>query len=451
VANLRVLALDHFFDQDLRALEAHPRLNVRRFPYQRLRGPALRMLGGDVATELDTYNRTDLERARRRYAAWLVDEVRRLYLEQAFDVIVLPSDTFFYVRSLPDAAHALGIPVVVVQKETTVSVGTMQVHSADMRAAAPFISDFMTVCSERHMEFWLRAGAEPSLIQVTGQPRFDMYAVQTSRPPTPRPRVLLLSYALDAYVPRVGRAPRPSTWQQLRDETETVLLTAARSGTCEVIVKCHPQQNQRAEVARLAREAGATWRHGFSVAEADADPRELIVAADAIVGFQTTALYEAVAARKPVVYAAWGKEYEQFRERLIPFEAAPEGCLRQASSAENLVALMQDVPALPGPSCAAWYEQALGRIDGHATERVADRLEAVAAAWPAGSARNDLDRRRRRFAATFLARSVAAEAVWTIATPLAEMTGQQRRVARRREQARQSRGMATASLRSRKD
>lgn len=200
---LRVLALDHFFDQDLRALEAHPRLSVRRFPYQRLRGPALRILGNDVATGLDTYNRADLEPARRRYAAWLVDEVRRLYLEQAFDVIVLPSDTFFYVRSLPDAAHALGIPVVVVQKETTVSVGTMQQHSADMRVAAPFLSDFMTVCSERHKEFWLRAGTDGSLIQVTGQPRFDMYARQQAGPSRPRPRVLLLSYALDAYVPRV--------------------------------------------------------------------------------------------------------------------------------------------------------------------------------------------------------------------------------------------------------
>jgi hypothetical protein len=448
---LRVLALDHFFDQDLRALAAHPRLNVRRFPYQRLRGPALRMLGTDVATGLDTYNRTDLEPRRRRYTAWLFGEVRRLYLEQAFDVIVLPSDTFFYVRSLPDAAHALDIPVVVVQKETTVSVGTMQVHSADMRAAAPFISDFMTVCSDRHKEFWLRAGAEQSLIQVTGQPRFDMYATQQSRPLTPRPRVLLLSYALDAYVPRVGRQPRPSTWKQLRDDTEAVLLTAARSGACDVIVKCHPQQNQRAEEARLARDAGTAWGKGFSVAAIDADTRGLIVTADAVVGFQTTALYEAVAARKPVVYAAWGTEYERFRGRLIPFEAAPDGCLRHASSAENLVALLQDMRAQPGPACAAWYETALGRIDGHATERVAARLEAVAAAWPAGAARHDLDLGRRRFAAKLLARSVAAEAVWTIAAPVAEIIGQQRRVARRRDLARNGRRMASATLRRHKD
>src|ERR1700681_4744292 len=114
---VRVLAMDHYFDQDLRSLEAHPRLEVRRFPYQRLRRPALRMMGKEVGTGLVAYNRPELQTARERYAAWLTREVRRLFLERPFDLIVLPSDTFFYVRSLPDAAHSLGIPVVVVQKE----------------------------------------------------------------------------------------------------------------------------------------------------------------------------------------------------------------------------------------------------------------------------------------------------------------------------------------------
>ncbi|MGA7988065.1 MAG: hypothetical protein WCB51_06665 [Candidatus Dormiibacterota bacterium] len=448
---VRILALDHYFEQDLRALEAHPRLSVRRFPYQRLRRPALRMLGGDVATGLDIYNRPGLAAARRRYAAWLADEVRRLYLEQAFDVIVLPSDTFFYVRSLPQAAHALGIPVVVVQKETTVAVGTMQAHSALIRSAAPFISDFMTVCSDRHREFWLRAGAEPALIEVTGQPRFDIYAAPGSRARLSLHRVLFLSYALDAYVPRVGSEARPSTWKQLRDETEAVLLNAARDGGCEVIVKCHPQQNVRAEEERLARAAGTLWGKHFSIAKPDADTRTLIATADIVVGFQTTALYESVAARKSVIYAAWGDQYERFRERLIPFESAPGGCLRRASSAEELARFLDGTVPDPDVPCAPWYEEALGHIDGHATDRVADRLEAVAEAWPAGAARTGLERGRRRYAAGLLARSMAAEAVWTLATPAARLAGQQRRVARRRNDARQGRTMATATLRRRGD
>ena len=100
-----VLALDHFFDQDLRSLEAVPQLDVRRFPYQRLRRRALRILGDSVGRGLVAYNDPALAHARGRYAAWLAREVQRLYLEKPFDVMVLPSDTFFYVRTLPAAVH----------------------------------------------------------------------------------------------------------------------------------------------------------------------------------------------------------------------------------------------------------------------------------------------------------------------------------------------------------
>jgi hypothetical protein len=50
--------------------------------------------------------------------------------------------------------------VVVVQKETTISPDTMEDHSLIVGEFAPFVSDYMTVCSERHREFWLRAGVD---------------------------------------------------------------------------------------------------------------------------------------------------------------------------------------------------------------------------------------------------------------------------------------------------
>lgn len=443
---VRVLALDHFFDQDLRALEAHPRLDVRRFPYQRLRGPAMRMMGADVATGLLAFARPELEPARRRYAAWLVGEVRRLYLERAFDVIVLPTDTLFYVRSLPQAAHALGIPVVVVQKETTISAATMESHSALMRGLAPFAADLMTVCSERHREFWLRTGADGDRLVVTGQPRFDIYASpQPGRQERPQ-RVLFLTYQLDAYVPGAGSGRGWRTWEPLRDATESVLLDAVRSGSCEVVVKCHPQQDRHSEAARLSRRAGSMWNRGVSIAAPDADTRELIVAASVVVGFQTTGLYEAAAARRSVVYAAWGEAYERFRDKLIRFDEAPTGCLQHAQTAEELAAFLANPTPSPDAPCAAWYEEALGAIDGHATDRVAERLAAVAAAWPAGDARRALEKRRRPFAAGLLARSLAAEAVWTAAVPVARLAGEQRRVAVRRRRAREGRALAAAAL-----
>lgn len=442
---LRVLALDHFFDQDLRALEGHPQLDVRRFPYQPLRRRALRIMGDAVARGLTEYDQVSAE-ARGRYAAWLERDLRRLYLEWAFDVLVLPSDTFFYVRTLPSAAHRLGLPVVVVQKETTISQATMETFSKELAAAAPFVSDFMTVCSDRQREFWTRAGANPELIEITGQPRFDVYASSPHGTPTPLKRVLFLTYALDAYVPGAGRGDGSNTWESLRGETEAELIEQVRTGRCEVIVKCHPQQDHGAEARRLSAVAGSAWKHGLTLADQDADTRELIMAADVVVGFQTTALYEAVAAGRTVIYAAWGDAYERHRDGLIPFDRAPVDCVRHARSAQMLATLLTEQTSPRSSGCETWYEWALGVVDGRSTDRVADRLATVAAAWSATDARRDLDGRRRGFAVGLLARSLATEAVWTAAIPAASAFGQQRRVALRRHQARRTRRIATKTL-----
>jgi hypothetical protein len=444
---VRVLALDHYFDQDLRALEAHPRLDVRRFPYQRLRAPALRALGSEVARGLHAFNDPARAAARRRYATWLEGEVRRLYLERAFDVIVLPSDTFFYVRALPAAAHRLGLPVVVVQKETTVSEATMETFSAELGSEAPFISDCMTVCSDRQREFWIRACAGGDRIDVTGQPRFDVYASSTAPPASARRRVLFLSYALDAYVPGAGRGKGLRTWEALRDATESALVECARAGTCEVIVKCHPQQDRRAMARHLTGLLGAAQPRRVTIADPDSDTRELINSADVVVGFQTTALYEAVASRREVIYAAWGDAYERYRSGLIPFHDAPRECVRHAESREMLVAMLTDDLIPAATACASWYEAALGRIDGRATDRVATRLATVAKEWSPTEERRALDVHRRRYAMGLLARSLTAEALWTAALPVAHIAGEQRRVAIRRRRAAEGRSLAASTLR----
>jgi CDP-Glycerol:Poly(glycerophosphate) glycerophosphotransferase len=443
---VRVLALDHFFDQDLRSLESVPQLDVRRFPYQRLRRRALRIMGDPVGRGLVAYNDPALAHARGRYAAWLAREVQRLYLEKPFDVMVLPSDTFFYVRTLPAAVHRLGVPVVVVQKETTISQATMETFSREVGAAAPFISDFMTVCSERQREFWVRAGADAGVIEVTGQPRFDVYATAKEESPSTPRHVLFLTYALDAYVPGAGRGDGSPAWQSLREETEAALLDQVRAGACEVVVKCHPQQDRAAEARRLAALAGPLWKRGISIAAQDADTRDVIMAADVVVGFQTTALYEAVAARRNVIYAAWGDAYERHRAGLIPFDSAPSGCVRHAQSQDELRALLTAPPPPHLESCEPWYEEALGVVDGKSADRVAARLTAIATAATPTELRNDLDRRRRRYAIGLLARAGAAEAVWTAALPAAAVTGQQHRVAARRRRARDDRRIATRTL-----
>lgn len=442
---LKLLALDHYFDQDLRALEAHPDLDIRRVGFDRLRRTAVRMMGDEVARDLKTFASPRLANGRKRYARWLHREVRRLYLERGFDMIVLPSDTFFYVRALPEAAHALGIPVVVVQKETTLSPDWIESFHQIVRRYAPFICDYTTVCSEDQRDFWIRCGAAPEIVEITGQPRFDLH---TSAPPPPTGKhkiILFFSYELDAYVPGTGSGMGWDTWEPLRSATEQVLVDLARGGAAKVIIKAHPQQNIGSDGERLRAAAGEAWNDNLVFADPNADARELIHKANVVVGFQTTALFEAVAAGRPTIYAAWGPRYEEMKAEMVPFHEAPEDCLQRAESAEHLRTLLSmDLPIPSG--CRDWYELALGPIDGLATERTAQALLKVGALFPLTPERQALDERRRLFAIRTWLKSLVEEIFWTIARPVAALLDRELGVLARRRRASEARRQAALSV-----
>lgn len=397
---VRVLALDHFSGQDRDALVAAGgnAFAWRTIPYWRFRDPANELFPPEVREGLESWTRPELELPRRAFAAWCRRELARLYLEWPFDVLLLPSDAFYYVRSLPDACHELGIPVFVAQKETTITDYSMVEHASQVRAFAPFVSDRMTVCSDRHKRFWVEAGTDPCSIDVTGQPRFDVYAEPASAASTgARRTVLFLSYEPDAYL--LDAADRAVGWLDLRDETERILYESTDDGW-DVVVKLHPLQDREREAAAIAAKVGANPR--VRLAAENADTRQLIRAADAVVGFQTTALYEAMAADKPIAYTAWGSAYEQFVSLLIPFEQRSD-LLQVMRSPDELTAWLRSPPPVEPEQRElrlAYVEEMLGPFDGKASERTLEAIRREAETWSALAARS---RRRRKLDRTRVA------------------------------------------------
>jgi hypothetical protein len=199
-----------------------------------------------------------------------------------------------------------------VQKETTISPYTMQVHSKTIGTHYPFVSDYMTVCSARQKQFWTNAGAPADKIEITGQPRFDFYhqpdrwqpleALGTPKLPG-RKRILMLSYMLGAYIPIADFESGKLSWAPLRNQTEDVLLELVQRGDYQLLVKPHPQQ-ALADVAAIEKKLARASRVAGDalLVPASADTRHLLAAADVIVGFQTTALLEALLLDRNVIY-----------------------------------------------------------------------------------------------------------------------------------------------------
>ena len=371
--NLRILALDHFFDQDLAALRAalEPGESLTIVPYQRLYRIAKRVFPQEAFTGVAAAMDSRYAQAWRRYlpkvnriADWWIAAYRPT-------VLVLPSDAIFYVRPLIERFGVHGIPTAVVQKETTISPMVMDDHARAVATSVPFMSDVMTVCSERQRDFWVRAGSDPARIRVTGQPRFDVYSHPSRGGTGAATRTLLyFSYEDVAYLPSDTGQPYEGTWRDLRRETEQEL--AAATPRWRVVAKRHPQQT-----------ASESWL-GASVEHPSqgADTRQLVLEADVVVGFQTTALFEAMAAGRPVIYAAWGPVYEQAKPMLIPFESY-EGAVLCATSRTKLRELLSQDPedlVVDRERARAVVQEEIGVVDGQAARRALVAVREVAAA-----------------------------------------------------------------------
>jgi hypothetical protein len=387
---VRFLVIEHHSAQDIDALRlvAGDQLELDVMPFDLLRSEALRVLPVEVGMGLEVFANPELAGERRRYAAILREMLEDRFSAAPFDAMVLPSDTFFYVRAAPAVAHALGVPFLVAQKETTISGHLMREHALELRRFAPPLADRMAVCSELHKRFWERAGGDADRIEVTGQPRFDFYS-EPERWPDNVPfgdngnTVLFLSYATDAYFP--GEKVEGGGWNALRLQTERGLLELARRGW-RVLVKPHPQQ-PLGSLQELRQRAGELWGTRVFLVDAQADVRRLIVATDVIVGFQSTALFEAMLAGRPVVYTGWDETATAFGDELIPF-ARWEDEIDVVCDAHRFPAAV--IAARDRPCDAATLqkrrvlaERYLGPLDGQGAARTLAMLRREAESWAA--------------------------------------------------------------------
>jgi hypothetical protein len=386
---MRVLFINHCYEQDIDSLIAaapsHYRFAV--VPAAHWGTPARRTFPAPVFSSLADYWKPEYAGARERWARHARSLLWDIYHQFQFDVVVAPSDVFFYLFDVVAEAKRMGIPFIVAQKETTITDHTMREHAEQVRKWAPPTADFMTVCSERHKQFWLRAGYDADRIAVTGQPRFDLYAemrdahAQANAADRARRTILFLSYELNAYASLTvdGAADPRAPWRALHADTLDVLYGVAAQRQATLIIKPHPQQD-RAHIAVLQEEMAARSRRAAAplgrVAEPDEDTRRLICAADTVVGFQTTALFEAVAARKRTIYTGWSDAFHTAREILIPFhEWGHFICV--ARSPQELRAAVEAAPVPPGDGWLQAYTEFLGPVDGGACRRTWEVVERV--------------------------------------------------------------------------
>lgn len=387
---MNVLVMNHSSEQDIDALAAaSPTWRWRIIGLDYFYREAMRTFDPAVTDSLAGYTRPEYAVDRERYRERLGRLIEDLWLEEPFDVFVAPSDSFFYLREAPYACHRLGLPFLVVQKETTIAPWNMEKGARELRDHAPLVADHMTVCSKRHRDYWVRAGTARAAMTVTGQPRFDFYAEERSeRLPYGEdgPIILFFTYLPDFYHPVMVSSEGKGVWHDLLRRTEEGLWQLARDGY-RVLIKPHPLQPFRAESRRIKREVGSLFGTKVFPIEPTMDVRGLIAGSDIAVGFQSTVMFEAMAAGLPLVYTFWDPEAKRLANTMVPFHKWGH-LLEVADRADGFVDAVRGARPAPWDS-DLWRarrelaEEHLGPLDGHASERTITVIAQQVERWHA--------------------------------------------------------------------
>jgi CDP-glycerol glycerophosphotransferase (TagB/SpsB family) len=273
----------------------------------------------------------------------------------------------------------------------------------------------MTVCSERHRDYWLRAGARKEDMTITGQPRFDFYAEPRQKElpyGDDGPIILFFTYLPDFYHPVMVTSGGRGVWSDLLERTEQGLWRLAQEGY-RVLVKPHPLQPFRAETRRIKTAAGALYGSKVFAIEPTTDVRDLIAGSDIAVGFQSTVMFEAMAAGLPLVYTFWDPEAQRIADTMVPFHEWGH-VLEVADTSDSFEARVREARPAPWES-ELWRarreiaELHLGPLDGGASERTLAAIETRVGAHRAATDGPPPSRARRRRPSVRLRRYRARE------------------------------------------
>lgn len=246
-----------------------------------------------------------------------------------FNCVLTPSDSFYWLREFISICKTNKIPVIVSDKEGTISPYSFETEPYRIKNLFPPISDYYLVWSQRQKEFWIKAGVKANQITITGSPRSDIFINMKKKNPT---NIIFFDFDLDAYINIIDwnkvNYDGERNWRYLRTAMRNSAKIIAREfSDINIILKCHPQQANLDFDTDLLNIKNIKIIRGGEISE-------MLSESFAVVGFQTTALMEAVLAKIPTFYIAWGKLYDIISKFLLPFHEEGYGMILCKSETE---------------------------------------------------------------------------------------------------------------------
>ncbi|MDH5297905.1 MAG: hypothetical protein OEV91_02700 [Desulfobulbaceae bacterium] len=316
--------------------------------------------------------------------------------------IVTSNFGYFVEREFAGACAAEGIPFVAIHKECFKAPGRLRFFATTYPRRGPFTGSRVLVYNNYERDLLVATGIVPaSVVTVTGMPRLDrIHAWRRTHGMLPRParQVTLLAFAFTptAGLPRIPRKERTGVsggldplapefaglaWESLFVQYHQAIVQMARDNPdLRVILKTKGRERDGRPALDFIQSL-APPPNLETVVGGDLLP--LLTVSDAVIGFNTTALCEAIAAGLPVVVPDFAEATARPTvEYVVDLGAAVFHAGSPQELAELAVALARD-PAARWPNLDPAREAVLhlwmANADGQAGVRVSEAIRAEGA------------------------------------------------------------------------
>jgi hypothetical protein len=333
--------------------------------------------------------------AKRDYAEFLTKMWSVLRQLMPIDAVVSANFGYYAERELATALEALGVPFLALHKENLKSPGRMDFFAELYRTRrGPFTGRRILVYNE--IERVVQTNAEiiaPDRVTICGMPRLDrVHAWRNSTAVAPandsdRKQILFFSFTIKTGLPQIRRKSRAGyanlaepmadavgqlNWEILfRDCHQALWRLAAERPDIDVVIKTKPRPRDYEPVLALLGPEDQ-WPENLKLVS-KGDPFMLMVRAHTVSGFNTTGLFEAITAGKPIIVPNFA---EALDPACAPFIVDYEDAAQYATSGADLVAKLgasleqpQPGPELP-PATRELLDKWTGNPDGKAALRV---------------------------------------------------------------------------------
>lgn len=344
-----------------------------------------------------TDNPADEDCKRRCRRFWL-DMWPHVASHRRYDAVLTGNFAYHAEREMAAALETLGVPFIAIHKECVRSPAYAEFFGFVYRKRrGPFSGRRILCYDEQERDLEIQAGvASAEQVTVTGMPRLDFVhaarreAASRGEASKRQRQVLFLSFGVKSSLPELVRkmSGPPYTrykerlepeleslnWARLHAETHQALLRLAlEAPDIDVVVKTKGGVGEHAtdvlrdilKVDRLPPNLRVIY---------GGNPHRLLLDSDAICGFNSTSLLEAIAADRPVVVPRFAEAAEP---RMGPYLIDYENAVEYANSPEDLTARLIRHARSPRPPRLDLPEESrrvlkrwLHNDDGRAGERV---------------------------------------------------------------------------------